>query len=158
MSLDEVINVSISQHLSPASGTLSDFTTLLLTLLSKTVPLWLDPLGSTWGCWQYSIWGSWNDTSWADKRLHEISWRYSAGGSERFSDNFDVECVTWSKLCHPGVVQFIGELFSLPLAASTYYGENSTSLWKTTAKSSPPPPPPPFKSACPLSVVQGLAS
>ena len=51
----------------------------------------------------------WNGTSCAAKRLHQILLEdESPGGAEKFIGNFEAECVTWSKLRHPGVVQFLG--------------------------------------------------
>ena len=51
----------------------------------------------------------WNGTPCAAKRLHEVLLRNeSPGGTERLLSNFETECVTWSKLRHPGVVQFLG--------------------------------------------------
>ena len=52
---------------------------------------------------------SWNGTLCAAKRLHEILLEdESAGGVAKLIGNFEVECLTWSKLRHPGVVQFLG--------------------------------------------------
>ena len=52
---------------------------------------------------------SWNGTPCAAKRLHEILLEdESPGGTEKLLGNFEAECVTWSKLRHPGVVQFLG--------------------------------------------------
>ena len=51
----------------------------------------------------------WNGTPCAAKRLHEILLEdESPGGTEKLLNNFEAECVTWSKLRHPGVVQFLG--------------------------------------------------
>ena len=51
----------------------------------------------------------WNGTPCAAKRLHEILLEDdSPGGADKFIANFEAECVTWSKLRHPGVVQFLG--------------------------------------------------
>lgn len=51
----------------------------------------------------------WNGTRCAAKRLHEILLEDdSAGGAARLINNFESECVTWSTLRHPGVVQFLG--------------------------------------------------
>ena len=49
----------------------------------------------------------WNGTVCAAKRLHEIE-DQSAGGVAKLIGNFEAECLTWSKLRHPGVVQFLG--------------------------------------------------
>ena len=51
----------------------------------------------------------WNGTRCAAKRLHEILLEdQSAGGVAKLIGNFEAECLTWSKLRHPGVVQFLG--------------------------------------------------
>ena len=51
----------------------------------------------------------WNGTPCAAKRLHEILLEDdSPGGADKFIANFEAECTTWSKLRHPGVVQFLG--------------------------------------------------
>ena len=51
----------------------------------------------------------WNGTRCAAKRLHEIFLEdQSAGGVAKLIENFEAECLTWSKLRHPGVVQFLG--------------------------------------------------
>ena len=51
----------------------------------------------------------WNGTVCAAKRLHEILLEdHSAGGVAKLIGNFEAECLTWSKLRHPGVVQFLG--------------------------------------------------
>ena len=51
----------------------------------------------------------WNGTRCAAKRLHDILLEDdSPGGAEKMVGKFEEECVTWSKLRHPGVVQFLG--------------------------------------------------
>ena len=51
----------------------------------------------------------WNGTVCAAKRLHEILLEdESPGGTDKLIRNFEEECLTWSKLRHPGVVQFLG--------------------------------------------------
>ena len=51
----------------------------------------------------------WDGTCCAAKRLHEILLKDQApGGAEKLIKNFEAECLTWSKLRHPGVVQFLG--------------------------------------------------
>ena len=51
----------------------------------------------------------WNGTSCAAKRLHETLLQdQSDGGVEKLIHNFQAECLTWSKLRHPSVVQFLG--------------------------------------------------
>ena len=52
---------------------------------------------------------NWVGTSCAAKQLHEILLEDdSPGGAKRFVDNFEKECLTWSKLIHPHIVQFLG--------------------------------------------------
>ena len=54
----------------------------------------------------------WNGTVCAAKRLHEILLDdQSPGGVAKLIGNFEAECLTWSKLRHPGVVQFLGVYF-----------------------------------------------
>ena len=51
----------------------------------------------------------WNGTVCAAKRLHDILLEdESPGGADKFISNFEAECLTWSKLRHPDVVQFLG--------------------------------------------------
>ena len=51
----------------------------------------------------------WNGTVCAAKQLHEILLEdQSPGGVAKLISNFEAECETWSKLRHPGVVQFFG--------------------------------------------------
>ena len=51
----------------------------------------------------------WKGTVCAAKRLHEILLEDdSPGGSDRIISNFEQECLTWSKLRHWAVVQFLG--------------------------------------------------
>ena len=51
----------------------------------------------------------WNGTRCAAKQLHEILLEdQSPGGVAKLISNFEAECLTWSKLRHPGVVQFLG--------------------------------------------------
>ena len=55
---------------------------------------------------------NWVGTSCAAKQLHEILLEDdSPGGAKRFVDNFEKECMTWSKLIHPHIVQFLGVCF-----------------------------------------------
>ena len=55
---------------------------------------------------------NWVGTSCAAKQLHEILLEDdSPGGAKRFIDNFEKECMTWSKLIHPHIVQFLGVYF-----------------------------------------------
>ena len=52
---------------------------------------------------------NWVGTSCAAKQLHEILLEdHSPGGVKRFVDNFEKECMTWSELIHPHIVQFLG--------------------------------------------------
>ena len=54
----------------------------------------------------------WNGTVCAAKRLHDILLEDdSPGGADKLTSNFEAECLTWSKLRHPGVVQFLGVYF-----------------------------------------------
>ena len=54
----------------------------------------------------------WVGTSCAAKQLHEILLEDdSPDGAKRFVDNFEKECITWSKLIHPHIVQFLGVSF-----------------------------------------------
>ncbi len=62
----------------------------------------------------------WNGTRCAAKRLHEILLEdQSAGGVAKLLSNFEAECLTWSNLRHPGVVQFLGvhmdRIYRLPV-------------------------------------------
>ena len=51
----------------------------------------------------------WNGTLCAAKCLHEILLEdESPGGVEKLIENFKAECITWSRLRHPGIVQFLG--------------------------------------------------
>ena len=51
----------------------------------------------------------WDGTVCAAKRLHETLLEdESPGGVDRLIAKFEVECLTWSKLRHPHVVQFLG--------------------------------------------------
>ena len=55
---------------------------------------------------------NWVGTSCAAKQLHETLLEDdSPGGAKRFVDNFEKECMTWSKLIHPHIVQFLGVSF-----------------------------------------------
>ena len=52
---------------------------------------------------------NWRGTVCASKHLHDILLQdQSPGGVEKLISNFEAECLTWSKLRHPGVVQFLG--------------------------------------------------
>ena len=56
---------------------------------------------------------NWLGTLCAAKKLHEILLEdNSAGGAKRFIENFEKECMTWSRLVHPCIVQFLGVHFS----------------------------------------------
>ena len=55
---------------------------------------------------------NWLGTLCAAKQLHEILLEDdSPGGARRFIENFEKECVTWSRLVHPRIVQFLGVYF-----------------------------------------------
>ena len=55
---------------------------------------------------------NWLGTLCAAKQIHEILLEDdSPGGAKRFIDNFEKECMTWSKLIHPRIVQFLGVYF-----------------------------------------------
>ena len=57
----------------------------------------------------------WNGTVCAAKRLHEALLEDdSPGGADRLISNFEQECLTWSKLRHPAVVQFLGVYLKPP--------------------------------------------
>ena len=61
----------------------------------------------------YSV--KWNGTVCAAKRLHEALLEDdSPGGADRLIGNFEEECLTWSKLRHPAVVQFLGVYLKPP--------------------------------------------
>ena len=65
------------------------------------------PLGRGADATVYEV--EWNGTLCAAKRLHEILLEdQSSGGVAKLISNFEAECETWSKLRHPGVVQFLG--------------------------------------------------
>ena len=54
----------------------------------------------------------WNGTTCAAKRLHDILLEDdSPGGADKLIGNFEAEYLTWAKLRHPGVVQFLGVHF-----------------------------------------------
>ena len=51
----------------------------------------------------------WNGTPCAAKRLHDALLEDDTpGGTDKLIANFETECIAWSKLRHPGVVQFLG--------------------------------------------------
>ena len=55
---------------------------------------------------------NWLGTLCAAKQLHEILLEDdSPGGAKRFIENFEKECMTWSRLVHPCIVQFLGVHF-----------------------------------------------
>ena len=55
---------------------------------------------------------NWLGTLCAAKQLHEILLEDdSTGGAKRFIENFEKECMTWSRLVHPCIVQFLGVHF-----------------------------------------------
>ena len=76
----------------------------------------------------------WNGTRCAAKRLHDVLLEDdSPGGAERLVSIFATECVTWAKLRHPGIVQFLG-VYKEPTASSSLpvlvMERMDTSLWK----------------------------
>ena len=88
---------------SSRSAMSSKFTGLLITNLVLTE----EKLGK--GADANVFAGEWNGTVCAAKRLHDILLEdESPGGTDKFISNFEAECLTWSKLRHPGVVQFLG--------------------------------------------------
>ena len=90
----------------PSSKTSSRFPGLIITKLVFTDT----KLGRGADATVYEV--IWHETPCAAKRLHEILLEDdSPGGPERLISNFEEECVTWSKLRHPGVVQFLGVYF-----------------------------------------------
>ena len=55
---------------------------------------------------------NWVGTLCEAKQLHEILLEDdSPGGAKRFMENFEKECMTWSRLVHPCIVQFLGVYF-----------------------------------------------
>ena len=55
---------------------------------------------------------NWLGTLCAAKQLHEILLQDdSLGGARSFIENFEKECMTWSRLVHPCIVQFLGVHF-----------------------------------------------
>ena len=55
---------------------------------------------------------NWLGTLCAAKELHDILLEdESPGGAKRFIENFERECMTWSTLVHPHIVQFLGICF-----------------------------------------------
>ena len=51
----------------------------------------------------------WNGTVCAAKRLHDTLLEdQSPGGADKLISNFETECLMWSKLRHPEIVQFLG--------------------------------------------------
>ena len=84
-------------------STSSQFPCLLIAKLASTGK----KLGRGADATVYEI--DWNGTLCAAKRLHEILLEDdSPGGADKFIANFEAECTMWSKLRHPGVVQFLG--------------------------------------------------
>ena len=53
--------------------------------------------------------GNWKGTGCAAKRIHDVLLQdQSPGRAEKLTSTFEAECLTWSKLRHPGVVQIHG--------------------------------------------------
>ena len=79
-------------------------------LLIEDLTLTDTKLGSGADATVYEV--DWYGTVCAAKRLHEILLEdQSPGGVAKLIGNFEEECLTWSKLRHPGVVQFLGVYF-----------------------------------------------
>ena len=74
---------------------------------------------------------NWLGTLCAAKRLHEILLEDdSPGGARRFIENFEKECMTWSRLVHPCIVQFLGVYFLSDSRVPMLILEKmDTSLW-----------------------------
>ena len=91
------------RHKSPCSRSSSRFPDHLLIRLSSVGKV----LGKGADAMVYEV--DWNGTSCAAKRMHKTLLEDdSPGGADKFIANFEAECVTWSELRHPGVVQFLG--------------------------------------------------
>ena len=91
----------MAERIRPSSG--SRFPGLLIAKLAFTDK----KLGRGADATVYEV--DWNGTPCAAKRLHEILLEDdSPGGADKLIANFEAECITWSKLRHPGVVQFLG--------------------------------------------------
>ena len=71
----------------------------------------------------------WNRTVCAAKRIHEVLLKDELpGGAEKFISKF--ECLTWLKLRHPGVVQFLGVHLECRSLLPVLIMEKMDSLWR----------------------------
>ena len=92
----------LAERVRPSSSS-SSFHGLLISNLTFTDT----KLGRGSDATVYAV--EWNGTVCAAKRLHEVLLEdQSPGGADKLVSNFEAECLTWSKLRHPGVVQFLG--------------------------------------------------
>ena len=95
--------MKMAERVPPSSSLSSTFPGLIIANLVFTDV----KLGRGGDATVYAV--EWNRTVCAAKRLHEtVLEDESPGGADRFISNFEAECLTWSKLRHPGVVQFLG--------------------------------------------------
>ena len=95
--------VKMAERIRPSGSASSRFSGLLIEKLEFINT----KLGRGADATVYEV--EWNGTPCAAKRIHEILLEdESPGGTEKLLSNFERECVTWSKLRHPGVVQFLG--------------------------------------------------
>ena len=96
------LETMLAERVRPSSSS-SRFHGLLITDLAFTDT----KLGRGSDATVYEV--DWNGTLCAAKRLHALLLEdESPGGAEKLISNFEAECLTWSKLRHPGVVQFLG--------------------------------------------------
>ena len=103
MSRATVNEVEMAERIRPSGSASSRFSGLLIEKLEFINT----KLGRGADATVYEV--EWNGTACAAKRIHEILLEdESPGGTEKLLSNFERECVTWSKLRHPGVVQFLG--------------------------------------------------
>ena len=93
----------MAERIRPSSSSSSKFPGLIIANLVFTDV----KLGRGADATVYAV--EWNGTVCAAKRLHEILLEdESDGGVAKLIGNFEAECLTWSKLRHPAVVQFLG--------------------------------------------------
>ena len=93
----------MAEQIRPTSSSSSKFPGLIIANLVFTDV----KLGAGSDATVYAV--EWDGTVCAAKRLHEILLEdRSPGGVAKLISNFEAECLTWSKLRHPGVVQFLG--------------------------------------------------
>ena len=110
----------MTERIRPSSSSSSKFPGLIISNLVFTDV----KLGRGAYATVYAV--EWNGTVCAAKRLHEILLEdESAGGVAKLIGNFEAECLTWSKLRHPGVVQFLGVYLEgssrLPVSRAIWY-------------------------------------